>query len=116
MQQAASANKQPVPEPTETDRERAERRVVTGLLFAEVMASEGIKTDADKVRTQVNDMASEYDDPEEFKKWFYSDPSRLREIEGLALEEVVVENLLEKAEVSEDTMSFRDLTGSAATR
>ncbi len=113
-QQAASANNQPAPVPTDADRERARRRVATGLLFAEVMAGAGIKTDAATVRTRVDEMASEYDDPEEFKKWFYSDPSRLREIEGMALEEMVIEVLLEKADVGEDAMSFGDLTSSVA--
>lgn len=113
LQQNASASGQPMTEPTETDREQAGRRVATGLLFAEVMSNAGIKTDADKVRAQVEEMAAEYDDPEEFKKWFYTDPSRLREIEGLALEEMVVEALMKEANVTEDAISFRELTSSA---
>ncbi len=112
LQQGASDK--PAAKPTEANREHARRRVATGLLFAEVMANAGIKADAAKVRAQIDDISSEYDDPEEYKKWFYSDPSRLREVEGLALEEMVVEALLEKADVSEDAMSFRDLTSSAA--
>lgn len=116
LQQSASAGGQPVAEPTEADRAQASRRVATGLLFAEVMANTGIKSDADKVRADVEEMAAEYDDPEEFKKWFYADPSRLREIEGLALEERVVKALLKDAKVTEDAISFRDLTSSAAAR
>ncbi|MFV1998005.1 MAG: trigger factor [Acidiferrobacterales bacterium] len=112
LQQNAN-NSDPSPaEPSEVDRERARRRVATGLLFAEVMANAGIKSDADKVRARVEEMACEYDDPEEFKKWFYADPSRLREIEGLALEELVVAVLLKDANVTEDAISFRDLAGS----
>jgi len=113
QQNADNSNPSPA-EPSKADRERARRRVATGLLFAEVMASAGIKSDADKVSAQVEEMASEYDDPEEFKKWFYADPSRLREIEGLALEELVVEALLKDANVTEDTVSFGDLTSSTA--
>ncbi len=109
-----SASDQPAAKPTEANREQARRRVATGLLFAEVMASASIKADADKVRAQIDEISSEYDDPEEYKKWFYSEPSRLREIEGLALEEMVVEALLDKADVSEDAMNFRDLTSSLA--
>ena len=112
LQQNASDH--PAAKPTEANREQARRRVATGLLFAEVMASTGIRPDAGKVTAQIDDISSEYDDPEEYKKWFYSDPSRLREIEGLALEEMVVEVLLEKADVSEDAMTFRDLTSRAA--
>jgi len=114
LQQNKGENAQPQAEPTQADRDRAGRRVATGLLFAEVMATAGIKADAGKVRSQVEEMAAEYDDPEEFKKWFYADPSRLREIEGLALEEMVVEVLLKDANVTEDAISFRDLTSSAA--
>lgn len=110
IQQAASANNQPVAEPSDADRERARRRVITGLLFAEVMDNAGIKADTKKVSAQIDEISSEYDNPAEYKKWFYSDPSRLREIEGLALEEMVVEALLEKADVSEDSMSFKEMT------
>jgi trigger factor len=112
LQQSASGK--PIAKATEADREQARRRVATGLLFAEVMANAGIKSDADKVRANVEEMASEYDDPEEFKKWFYADPSRLREIEGLALEEMVVDALLKDAKVTEDAIRFRDLTSGAA--
>lgn len=113
MQKAASANKQPVMEATDADRDLARRRVVTGLLFAEVMDAAGITADGEKVSTQIDELSSEYDNPEEYKKWFYSDPSRLREIEGLALEELVVESLLAKAKVSDEVIAFKELSSSA---
>ncbi len=54
-------------------------------------------------------MADEYDNPKEFRQWLSSDPSRLREIENMILEEEIIELLLTKANVTEDVISFKEL-------
>ena len=108
-QQAAAAAGRQMTKPTEAEHEHAKRRVATGLLFAEVMQKEGLQADNDRVQAQVDEMAAEYDNPEEFKKWLYSDASRLQEIQGLVLEEKIVETLLDKAKVTDESISFKEL-------
>ena len=108
-QQIAAQAGRAMTKPTEADREAARRRVATGLIFAEVMQNSGLQADSDRVQAQVDEMATEYDDPEEFKKWLFSEPSRLREIQGIVLEEQIVETLLEKAKVSDESVSFKEL-------
>jgi trigger factor len=98
----------------EEDRLQARRRVAIGLVFAEIIKLQGISADAEKMKAHVEDMASQYDQPEEFKRWFFSEPARLREVEGLVLEDQIVAHLLEKADVTEESMSFQELTEATA--
>ena len=109
-QQVAAQAGRTMTKPTEADRESAKRRVATSLIFAEVMQKEGLQADSDRVQAQVDEMAAEYDNPDEFKQWLFSDPSRLREIQGLVLEEKIVDTLLAKAKVSEEAVSFKELS------
>lgn len=97
---------------SDAEREQAERRVRMGLIFGEIVRKEGIKADGKAVRARVEELAAEYEKPDEFVQWFYSDPSRLREIEGAVLEDLVVSRLLESADVSDETISFRELSNS----
>jgi trigger factor len=109
-QQIAAQSGRTMTKPSDADREAAKRRVATGLIFAEVMQKEGLQADSDRVQAQVDEMASEYDNPEEFKKWLFSEPTRLREIQGIVLEEQVVETLLKKAKVTDESVNFKDLS------
>lgn len=109
-QQAAAQAGRAMTNPTEADREAARRRVATSLIFAEVMQKEGLQADSERVQAQVDEMAAEYDNPDEFKKWLFSEPSRLREIQGLVLEEKIVETLLDKAKVTDEAISFKELS------
>jgi trigger factor len=95
---------------SDAEREQAERRVRMGLIFGEIVRKEGIKAEGKAVRARVEELAAEYEKPEEFVQWFYSDPSRLREIEGAVLEDLVVARLLESAQVSDETISFQELS------
>lgn len=99
---------------SEEDRLQARRRVAIGLVFAEVIKQRGVRADAEKVKAHVDELASQYDQPEEFRKWFFSEPSRLREVEGLVLEDQIVAHLLEKADVSDESISFQELAVATA--
>jgi len=92
-------------------KEQAERRVVLGLLVAEVIKANELKVDEDKVKAKVEEIASTYDQPEEVINWYMGDKSRLSQIENLLLEDEVVDWVFDKADVSESKSSFDDLLG-----
>ena len=92
--------------PDEVFAENAERRVKLGLVLNELVSKEGIEADADKVRETIEKMAASYDDAEQVVNWYYSNPQQLQGIESLVVENQVVDNLLEKAQVSEETSSY----------
>ncbi len=99
----------PVSEDDARVRARAVQRVTLGLLLAEAMRARGIKVDARAVRARVEDMAAEYESPQEFIQWYYQQPGRLGEVESMVAEEQAVAELLTTATVVEQPVGFQDL-------
>lgn len=98
-----------MPEDDARYRARAVQRVTLGLLLAEAMRARGIKVDAQAVRARVEDMAAEYESPQEFIQWHYQQPDRLGEVESMVAEEQAVAELLTTAKVIEQSVAFQDL-------
>ena len=93
--------------------ESAKRRVTLGLIIAELARAEGLQPKPAQVRALVEQEAQSYESPAEVVRWFYMQPERLSEMEGLALESNVVEWVLAKANVSDKPMAFEELMGAA---
>ena len=53
-------------------------------------------------------MAAGFDDKEMVVNWYYSQPERLQEVENMALEEQLVDWVLSKVQVTEETLTFDD--------
>lgn len=91
----------------------AKRRVTLGLIIAELARAEGLQPKPAQVRALVEQEAQSYESPAEVVRWFYMQPERLSEMEGLALESNVVEWVTSKAKVSDKPMAFDELMGAA---
>lgn len=89
--------------------DQAKRRVTLGLILAEIVKTEGLQADPQQVRTMVEDLAASYEQPEEFVRWYYTQPQRLSDIEGVVLENNVVAWVLSKAKVTETPAVFDEL-------
>ncbi len=100
--------------PDELFTESAQRRVRLGLVVAEVVKARGLSASPDRVRALVEEAAASYEHPQDVIDYYYADPQRLSSMEALALEELVVANLLESAEVEEVATTFGALTEPAA--
>ncbi len=94
--------------PDDMFKEQAERRVALGLLLGEVIKGNDISANADKVRETVEEMASTYEDPQEVINYYYQNPKLLSGIEASVLEDMVVELILDKATVTETTVSYEE--------
>lgn len=90
-------------------RQRGSRRVSIGLILAEVVRVRAIQAHAAGVRAKVEELAAEYESPQELIQWHYASPERLADIESQVLEEKAVEELLTTAEISEKEVRFQDL-------
>ena len=88
--------------------EEARRRVKLGLMLHHVIDTEGITADADEVRSRIENIASTYEQPEAFVKWYYEDKSRVAQVESVVLEQQVVDKLLENADQVENPSSFEE--------
>jgi trigger factor len=86
--------------------EQAKKRVALGLLVGEIIKSEEIEVDGDKVREAVDELASAYEEPSEVVNWYYNNENQLKEVEAMVLEDQVVESILSKAKVKEVNTAF----------
>jgi len=86
--------------------EQAEKRVTLQLLIADIIKENEIKVDQSKVRSMIEKAADGYEDTSEVINWYYSDKKRLAEVEALALEEQVINWIMDKAKVNETELAF----------
>lgn len=108
MQQFGGAQVDPSLLPDELFSEQARKSVALGLIVGEVVRSESIRVDGDRVRKQVEEIAESYETPKDVVNWYYANPDQLRQIEMAVLEEQVVERILKDAAVTETTVSYQD--------
>jgi trigger factor len=94
--------------------EQARRRVMLGLVLGELVKSQELGAKPEQVRALVTEHAQTYEQPFEVVRWVYSEPQRLSEFEGLAVESNVVNWVLEHAKVKDKSISFDELMGAAA--
>ena len=92
----------------------AKRRVALGLIIGELARTESLQPKPAEVRAVVEQEAATYESPAEVVKWFYMQPQRLSEMEGVALEANVVKWVLSKVKVEDKAMAFDDLMGAGA--
>lgn len=93
--------------------DQAAKRVRLGLIVAELVKDKDLHVKPEQVRAVVDDFAATFEDPQEVVRWYYSQPQRLAEAEALAMENNVVDWVLANAKVSDKTVAFDELMGSA---
>ena len=94
--------------PAELFEEQAKRRVVLGLIVAEVVKQFDLKPDEARVRTMIQEMASAYQEPEQVVSWYYKNDEQLNEVRSVVLEEQVVDTVLQKASVTDTSVSYEE--------
>jgi trigger factor len=112
MRQSLGGSRMELPERLFED--SARRRVALGLIVAEAVKRHGISADPARVRAEVEELASTYEDPKEVVDYYYADRKRLAPVESLVLEDGVVDWALSEATVEDESMSFAQLTEPAA--
>ena len=89
--------------------EEAKRRVSLGLILAEVVKQENLSASEDDIKARVEKIAEPYEQSEQVVQWYYGNKQRLAEIESLVLEQRVVEWVLSKADIKDNSMSFNEI-------
>jgi len=107
--QARGVKPEQVPFTPATFEETAKRRVALGLVIGELARAENLQPKPAEVRALVEREAASYESPAEVVKWFYMQPQRLQEMEGVALEANVVKWVLSKAKVVDKAIPFDEL-------
>lgn len=94
--------------PAELFEEQARRRVVLGLIVAEVVKQFELKPDDARVRELIQEMASAYQEPEQVVSWYYKNDQQMNEVRSVVLEEQVVDTVLQKASVTDKAVSYEE--------
>lgn len=93
--------------------DQARRRVALGLIVGELVKKHDLAAKPQQVRALVDEHAASYEQPGEVVKWYYSQPERLAEFEGLAVEQNVVDWVLKNAKTVDKAVAFDQLMGEA---
>ena len=97
--------------PANTFEESARRRVALGLILGEIVKSENLKVDRERVQTRLNDLAAAYPNADEVRRAYLQNTDAMRQIESAVLEDQVVDWVVGKAKITEKPATFAELTG-----
>lgn len=106
--QQFGGNIKPEQLPAELFEEQAKRRVALGLIVAEVVKQYDLKPDDAKVREMIEEMASAYQEPEQVIAWYHKNDQQMNEVRSVVLEEQVVDTVLQKATVTDKSVSYEE--------
>jgi trigger factor len=84
----------------------AKKRVVLGLLLAEVIKAADLKVDQKKVQERLKEMAARYGNVDEILPIILKNKNMVSDVEAFVLEEQAIQTLLSKARVSETKKSY----------
>lgn len=93
---------------------QARRRVSLGLIMSELVKTHSLAPKPEQIQSLVDDYAQTYEQPAEVVRWLYSEPQRLGEFEGLAIESNVVGWALGQVKVEDKAVGFDELMGKTA--
>ncbi|MCL1042159.1 MULTISPECIES: trigger factor [Shewanella] len=102
--------------PADLFTEQAERRVKVGLLLGEVIKTNELKADDERVQALIASMASAYEDPKEVIEYYNNNQEMMQNMRNVALEEQAVEALLKTAKVTEKAVQFEEFMNKATGR
>lgn len=87
----------------------AKRRVQLGIILSEVAKVSDLKMDADMVKERIEEMAKDYDDPDEFVRYYMGNQELLRGVETLVMEDKVVDWIAEQASITVQNSNFDEV-------
>lgn len=113
MQRYQNSETQAAELPRALFEEQAKRRVVIGLLLAEVISSHDLKAEEERVTSLIDDLASAYEDPQEVHDFYKKNKEMMNNMRNMALEDQAIEVLLAQARVTEKVTAFQELMNQA---
>ena len=111
MEQRSGKKMKDFPMQREWFADQAKRRVSLGLVLSEIVKVNELHAKPEQIKSVVEEAAQSYEHPEEVVRWYYAQPQRLAEIEGVVIEDNVVEWALSSAKVLDKAVAFDELMG-----
>ena len=94
--------------PSEMFSEQAEKRVKSSLVLGSVVEKYELVVDEEKTSQLIDKIADDYDDPDQVKNYYRSNEQELSQVKYVALEDMVVDLVLESAEVTTKSVSYSE--------
>lgn len=91
--------------------EPARRRVALGLLISQIVQSNSMAVERERVQERLNELIESYPDQDQARRAYLQNQDAMRGIESTALEEQVIDWVLARATVTEKVMTFKEMTG-----
>lgn len=87
----------------------AKRFVTLRFLVQEYIKENNINITDDEIKATVADMASLYEDKDEYIKWYYADQTRVHNARGITLENKVIDSIMTKVKLKDLPVSYDEL-------
>lgn len=91
----------------------ARKRVSLGLLIGELIRQREIKLDPQRVEQALERMAADYEQPDQVRQYYRSQPQMMQGLSAMVLEDQVVETILAEAGQEEVSLSLEQLLNPA---
>lgn len=95
--------------PDELFSEEASKRVKLGLLVGELIRKADLKLDQARFDSSLKDLASSYEAPQQVIEYYTKNQDARASLEGMVLEDQVVDHILENAKVTDKSVSFEEM-------
>jgi trigger factor len=89
----------------------ARRRVALGLIISEIVRTEELKVDRERVQARLQDLVAAYPNPDEVRRAYLQNADAMRQVESAVLEDQVIDWVVERAKVKDREFTFKELTG-----
>lgn len=99
--------------PNELFEEQALRSVRLGVLVNQIIETQKLVVDQERVTAFIAEAAENYEDPAEVIEYYNNDKAQRANIESVVLEDQVVEYLLTQAKVTEKEVKYQELLAAA---
>jgi trigger factor len=107
-------NVEGIPFDPENFKDSAKNRVALSVLIGKIITDNEIKPDEDRVKAQIENIASSYEDPEDVIKFYETNQERMNEVNMMVVEEQVVEWIYDRVKVEESTSTFSEVMNASA--
>jgi trigger factor len=91
--------------------EPARRRVALGLVVGELIRAQGIKVERERVAQKLADLTAANPNGDELRRQYLQNADAMRQIESAALEDQLIDWVVERARVTNKPATFSELTG-----
>ena len=92
---------------------RARRRVHSKLVVAQLIQEKNIEVDDQAVKAKIEEAIIDYENPDQMRQYLLSNNNALQHFRSIALEERVIDQIMQDSKPVDKTMSFEELMQAA---